>query len=157
MRTEQTQFLVFSLDQRLYGLSLECVERAVLTPRITPLPDAPAGLLGVFNLQGENVAVLNLRQRFGLEDRPLALSDPLVLCRLGARRLALWVDGGQGGGTAETLECVEPTCVWPGLDDLCGLAHVGADVVAVLDPDFLENEQRRIAPEESAVEFTGGE
>ncbi len=157
MRTEQNKYLVFAVNQRLYGLTIGCIERVVLTPYITPLPDPPEGLLGVFNLQGDSVPVLNLRQRFGLEKRAITLSDPLILCQLGNRRLALWVDAVQGVWTADALECVEPDCVWPGLEDLCGVAHVGADVVAILDPAFLQNEQRRIAPEEPTLERAGGE
>lgn len=157
MHTEANQYLVFSIAQRLYGLSVGCVERVVLTPYLTPLPDPPEGLRGVFNLHGDSLAVLNLRQRFGLEDRPLSLSDPLILCHLGDRRLALWVDEVHGVWTAEALECVEPDCVWPGLEDLCGVAHVGAEVVAVLDPDFLRNEHRRIVPEDSPLVLPEGE
>jgi purine-binding chemotaxis protein CheW len=157
MRTEPNRYLVFVVHQRLYGLTVGCVERVVLTPYITPLPDPPEGLLGVFNFQGDSIPVLNLRQRFQVEDRALTLSDPLILCHLGDRRLAIWVDEVRGVWSAEALECVEPDCVWPGLGDLCGVAHVGAEVVAVLDPSFLEKEQRRIAPEESFLERTEGE
>jgi len=157
MRTDLNPYLVFSVAERLYGLSVGCVERVVLTPYITSLPDPPEGLLGVFNLHGDSIPVLNLRQRFGLENRALTLSDPLILCRLGDRRLALWADEVHGVWTAGSLECVEPDCVWPGLEDLCGVAHVGAEVVAVLDPDFLQNEHRRMTPEDFSLVLPEGE
>ena len=47
---------------------------------------------GVLNLRGEIIALLNLRRRCGLPDRPLALTDHFVVAWEGTRWVALRVD-----------------------------------------------------------------
>lgn len=137
MDFDQRDYLIFSLDQRLYALLIECIERVVLVPRITPIHDAPAGLMVFFNLRGCNVPVLNLRRRFGLPDCKMRPSDALIICRVNDHRLALWVDEARRVCSGRSIGCVPPGEVWPGLDHLQGLAHVDEEIVAVLAPASL--------------------
>jgi purine-binding chemotaxis protein CheW len=67
--------ILFSLDERRFALPLRSVERVVRAVDITPLPDAPQMVLGVIDVQGEIVSVINLRRRCRMPERELQLTD----------------------------------------------------------------------------------
>lgn len=57
-----------------------------------PVSGAPDLVVGVINVRGAVVAVIDLRARLGLGRRPPVLSDHLVLVRVWTRVMALRVD-----------------------------------------------------------------
>jgi chemotaxis signal transduction protein len=58
--------VVFTLDEQRYALHLDAVKRIVRAVEVTPLPKAPQIVLGVVNVQGKVIPVMNLRSRFSL-------------------------------------------------------------------------------------------
>lgn len=86
------QFVVFALDGGRYALRLSIVERVVRMVAVTPLPEAPASVLGVVNVGGRVIPVINLRARFGLRDRAPELDDRLMIVELPHRAVGLVVD-----------------------------------------------------------------
>ena len=53
------QLVVFRLDERRYALPLAVVERVVRAVDVTPLPKAPPMVLGVIDVHGRVLPVLN--------------------------------------------------------------------------------------------------
>ncbi len=90
--TDMVDLLLFTLDERSYALRLERVARVAPLVDITPLPAAPAIVLGVIDMAGEMLPVLDIRQRFDLPSRPQRLEDALVMVRTEQRLVALLVD-----------------------------------------------------------------
>lgn len=84
--------IVFALDDQRYALSLSAADRVVRMVAITPLPNAPEGILGVVNFQGRVIPVFNLRSRFNLPERDIALTDQLIIAHTSRRVVALVVD-----------------------------------------------------------------
>ena len=68
------QLLVFALGDQRCALYLPVVDRVVRMVEITPLPKAPDIVLGVVNVHGEVIPVINVRKRFGLPQRDIALT-----------------------------------------------------------------------------------
>ncbi len=60
------QFVVFQLDNEEYAVPILSVTEVVPTLDITPVPDAPAYILGLTSLRGKIVPVLDLEKRFQL-------------------------------------------------------------------------------------------
>ena len=73
------QVVTFLLDDTQFGVPLAAVERVLRAIWITHLPQAPAVVLGVFDLQGSAVPAVSLRRRFGLAERPVEPGDQLVV------------------------------------------------------------------------------
>lgn len=96
MNQVTARLLVVLLAQHQYGVSLDHVTRVVHAVQPTHLPGAPDVILGVINHHGNIVPILNLRKRFGLPDKPLALSDRFVLTTSQGRTVALLVDDVKG-------------------------------------------------------------
>ena len=101
-------YLVFFLDDQRYALHLPVVESVARMVYITPLPGAPEIVLGVVNLRGKVVPIVNIRQRFDLPKREILLADWLIFAHT-TRRLVGLV-GNSVMGVVEGLEhSVVPT------------------------------------------------
>lgn len=92
----KTQLVVFTLHEQRYALRLAVIERIVRIAAITALPSAPAIVLGIVNIQGRIVPVVDPRTRFGLPIRDVELSDHLIVARTSRRPVALRVDAVKG-------------------------------------------------------------
>jgi purine-binding chemotaxis protein CheW len=93
------QILAFRVDDRRFGLQLLRVRRVVRAVDPTPLPQAPEAVLGVIDLQGTIVPVLNIRGKFGFPLRDIGLADQFIIADTSSRIVALLVDS-----TIEVLE-----------------------------------------------------
>ena len=71
---KSNQLVVFALDDQRYALHLSAVDRVVPMVRVTPLPKAPDIVIGVVNVQGRVIPVINMRRRFRLPEREAALT-----------------------------------------------------------------------------------
>lgn len=137
--------MVFALDDRRYGLPLSVVERVVRMVDVTPLPQAPEIVLGVVNVQGRVVPVLNLRRRFRLPERDLAFTDQLVIARTARRRVALAVDAATGVLEYATRQAVGARDIVPGIEYVEGVVKLADGLVLIHDLDeFLSLDEETV-------------
>lgn len=90
------QLFVFTLDLQRYAIAASAVERVVRMVYVTPLPAAPDIVLGVIDVRGRTIPVVDMRRRLGLPLRAPRVSDHLVIVTTPRRRLALPVDEASG-------------------------------------------------------------
>jgi len=88
----KTGFLIFHVDDRKLALDISSVEQVCPAVEITPLPSSPAAIVGLVNVHGSIVVVLNLRKKLGIAQREIELSDQLVIASADERQFALLVD-----------------------------------------------------------------
>lgn len=86
------QLVVFNLAAQRYALRLSAVERVVQIAELTVLPRAPEIVLGIVNVRGCVVPVVDTRRRFGLPAREINLSDHLIIARTSRRIVGLLAD-----------------------------------------------------------------
>lgn len=148
---DHLQLIVFSLDERCYALRLETVEKTTRLVEITPLPTSPEMVIGVINVHGSIVPVLNIRKRFRLPERELRLGDQLIIARTSRRRVALLVDS-VSDVVALPPDCLaEPSGILPRLEYVEGVAILDAGMIFIHDLDsFLSLEEEQTL--ESALE-----
>ncbi|MEC8444327.1 MAG: chemotaxis protein CheW, partial [Pseudomonadota bacterium] len=60
------QWVTFRLENESYGINVMQVQEVLRYTEIAPVPGAPAYVLGIINLRGNVVTVIDTRQRFGL-------------------------------------------------------------------------------------------
>ena len=71
VRKEQTndevlQWVTFQLEEETYGINVMQVREVLRYSEIAPVPGAPDYVLGIINLRGNVVTVIDTRSRFGL-------------------------------------------------------------------------------------------
>lgn len=115
--------LVFALDDQRYALHLSAVDRVVRMVDITALPNTPEIVLGVINVKGRVIPVVNVRRRFQLPDREIALTDQLVIAHTAAHRpVALVANSVIGTLEYPAPNFVEAERIFPGIEHLDGVA-----------------------------------
>ena len=139
------QYLVFNLGEQHYALHLPAVERVARMSYITPLSNAPDIVLGIVNIHGQVVPVIDFRQRFSLPAREIVLNDRLIFAHTRLRRLALIADA-----VTEVIECPEQDLtlaehVLPGVKYLEGILKFKDGLVLIHDLDkFLSLEEEKV-------------
>jgi purine-binding chemotaxis protein CheW len=73
-KDQEIQWVTFRLDKEIYGIEVMQVQEVLRVTEITPVPGAPDYILGIINLRGNVVTVLDTRKRFGLP--PKEIEDP---------------------------------------------------------------------------------
>lgn len=131
--SEVTQLLVFLLDGQRYAIPLEAVERIVRAAAITPLPQAPEIVLGVLDVRGVVLPVLNIRRRFRLPERDLHPSDQFLIARAASRTVALVIDAAASVIELSPAQIVAATAVAPGLEHVQGVARMNDGLILIHD------------------------
>lgn len=61
-----TQWVTFRLEEETYGVNVMQVQEVLRMTEIAPVPGAPSYVLGIINLRGNVVTVMDTRSRFAL-------------------------------------------------------------------------------------------
>lgn len=146
--TNANLFVVFQVGGQRYALQLSCVERVIHAVEIAALPKAPAIVLGVINVHGEIVPVVNIRRRFNLPERDLALSDRFMICRTSKRRLALIADSVANVAEYSSETIVAAETILPGMEYIEGVAKLPDGLILIHDLEkFLSLEEEQTVHE----------
>ena len=138
------QLVVFTLDEQRYGLRLATVERVVRAVEVTPLPNAPEIVLGMINVQGRIIPVVNVRKRFRRPEREIGLSDQFIIARTSRRTVALVVDAVSDVEPCPEAQVVAAEKILPGLEHFDGVLKIPDGMIFVHDLDrFLSLDEER--------------
>jgi purine-binding chemotaxis protein CheW len=129
------QWVLFFLDGGRYALPLTAVDRVVRAVHITPLPGAPANVLGAVDVAGQVLPVLNLRRRFGLRERPLRTTDHFLIARTAERPVVLLIDSAGGLIEASAHAVVAADAIAAGLPNIRGVIVRADGLVLIHDLD----------------------
>jgi purine-binding chemotaxis protein CheW len=127
--------LEFTLDGLRYALPLSAVVRVVRAVETTPLPKAPRIVLGVINVKGSIVPVIDLRSRFRLPTREMGCDDRLILARTPRRELAFAADGVIGVREVAGEAIAKAKAALPFAEYLHGVAALDDSLVMISDLD----------------------
>ena len=89
---EGGKFLTFFLDEEEYALEILKVHEIIGMMPITPVPRTPDYLLGVLNLRGKVIPVLDLRTKFGMEKVEWTDETCIIVVQINDLQLGTVVD-----------------------------------------------------------------
>lgn len=137
------QVLTFTLGAESFGVEILRVQEIRGWSKVTQIPEAPAHVLGVMNLRGSIVPIVDLRMRLGLERVEYTALTVIVVLSVesasGRRDFGIVVDS-VSDVTDLTEDNLKPT---PDLgssvntDYIRSLATIGDRMVMLLDVDRL--------------------
>lgn len=129
---ETIRIVEFVLSRERYGFEARWVRSIHPLRQLTVLPCTPPHVLGIVNLRGHVVAVIDIRRFFGLPQRGLADLDKVVVLTDGAMEFGVLADSVPGARTLrrDALQGDIPT--FGGIRQAY-LLGVTADRLAVLD------------------------
>lgn len=86
------KYLVFQIGAESYGMPLLQVQEIRTYTPATRVPGAPPYVLGVINLRGNIIAVLDARTRFGLQPPEDEQATVIIVAQVGGKTFGLRVD-----------------------------------------------------------------
>lgn len=137
--------ILFKIEENQFALHLESVERVIHAVFITELPKSPDVIIGVINLEGEIIPVVNLRKRFNIKSKDIHPNDQFIIAHTESRVVALVVD--KVGDVIEkaTNEIISNNDVLPHLPFVNGLIATNDGLIVINDIDnFLSLEEEII-------------
>ncbi|MDF2877537.1 MAG: CheW protein [Clostridia bacterium] len=86
------QFIVFKLNEQLYGIDIQNVQIIERIKSIMRVPKAPVCVKGVMNLRGEIIPVISLREQFELLPDDYTDKTRIIIIKLDESMVGLIVD-----------------------------------------------------------------
>ena len=86
------QWVTFRLDDETYCVNVMQVQEVLRYTEIAPVPGAPSYVLGIINLRGNVVTVIDTRQRFGLPPAEVGDNTRVVIIEVDKQVIGILVD-----------------------------------------------------------------
>lgn len=86
------QYVIFSLNEQIYGVEILKIKEVVSYRKITPLPHMKRFIRGIINLRGVIVPVFDLRDKFNLPQTTYTLFHIIVVMEILGRVMGVIVD-----------------------------------------------------------------
>ncbi|WP_339800190.1 chemotaxis protein CheW [uncultured Marinobacter sp.] len=86
------QYVTFRLDDETYGIDVMQIQEVLRYTEIAPVPGAPDYVLGIINLRGNVVTVIDTRRRFGLADAEVSDATRIVVMESDSQVMGVLVD-----------------------------------------------------------------
>ncbi len=89
---EVLQWVTFQLDRETYGINVMQVQEVLRYTEIAAVPGAPDYVLGIINLRGNVVTVIDTRSRFGLQPAEVSDNSRIVIIEAEKQVIGILVD-----------------------------------------------------------------
>lgn len=86
------QWVTFRLGDEKYGINVMQVQEVLRISEIAPVPGAPTYVLGIINLRGNVVTVIDTRNRFGLVSKETDDASRIVIIETEEYTIGILVD-----------------------------------------------------------------
>ena len=138
---QKEQYMTFKCSDEIYGISIKYVNEIIGLSQITKVPETQDYLIGLINLRGKIIPVIDVRIRFGKE--PLEYNDRTCVIVIDVKSTVIGLIIDEVAAFAEN-EITPP----PSVSDLAmqakkyvfGIGRVNGEVKLLLDPDKLIND-----------------
>jgi len=138
------KYLLFNLGKEVYGIAIVNVTEIIEMQKITEMPDMPGYVKGVINLRGRVIPAMDLRLRFGMEQRACDDRTCMIIVSMGGISLGLIVDT-----VAEVRDIreqdIDPPPQFKTHEErnryISGLGKVGEEVKILIDADKILHEK----------------
>lgn len=89
---EVLQWVTYKLGEETYGINVMQVQEVLRHTEIAPVPGAPDYVLGIINLRGNVVTVIDTRSRFGLPSSDISDNTRIVIIESDDQVVGILVD-----------------------------------------------------------------
>lgn len=137
------QWVTFRLGDETYGINVMQVQEVLRVSEIAPVPGAPDYVLGIINLRGNVVTVIDTRKRFGMPPGEVDDNSRVVIIESQGQIFGILVDS-----VAEVVELRRSEIdVAPNVGNeesaryIQGVATVDSDLLILVDLNKLLTEE----------------
>ena len=145
--SESVEVVLFNLGSEKYAIEADMVREVCPLRDITPVPCTPPFVLGIMNMRGEIISVIDIKSFFDLPETGLTEESVVIIATSGDMELGILGDALQGTAQIQTEE------IQPRLQTLTGaqvdyVKGITEEPVAILDVEKILSDERIIVDEE---------
>ncbi|HEB30967.1 MAG TPA: chemotaxis protein CheW [Spirochaetes bacterium] len=131
------QMISFNIGEEDYGVNIQTVKEVIRKREITRLPKAPAFVKGVINLRGDIIPIIDLRERFGMEQRESTDMTRVIVAEVDGRPIGMVVDSVSHVIRIAQDQIEPPPEMVGGISEeyLKGVGKVGEQLIVLLNID----------------------
>jgi purine-binding chemotaxis protein CheW len=153
--------LIFTLSEQRCALALSDVERVIRAVAVTRAPKAPAIVMGLINIRGKVMPVLNICRLLNLPPAEINPSDQIIIARTSRRTVAILANSTVGVMDYKHDDFAAVGDLFPGIEYVKGVVKSKEGIVYIYDLNsFLsldeEAELERVLPSGRAPSETNG-
>lgn len=161
---EQKSYLIFQLNQYRYGVETPAVQEIFLLPELTLVEAAPDDIVGVLNLRGYILPVMDLSLRFGHQSTRYQITDSVIVLEWQGLRVGIIVSAVDQVKEIETRVIQKEISYGRKIltkkhHFVAGFAKINTDIITLLDPEHLieysESVNPLIPPQENSKATLG--
>ena len=144
---EGTQLITFILGSEKYGLKILKVMELISYPEVmTRIPGMPDFIVGMINLRGLVIPVIDLRLRFGMDIGEYDKYTVIIIVQVENKMIGMIVDSVADVVYLEDEKTQASTDISTNIDTqfIQGVANIRDDMVILLDVDHLLSEQELV-------------
>lgn len=141
---EERQLVVFSLLNEDYGIDIYKVQEIIQYRDITFVPKAPFFVRGVINLRGKIIPVIDLKERFSLQEKEITSDTRIIVVEISSQTVGLIVDS-----VTEVLRIPKdnieppPPVTTIGADFIEGVGKLDERLIIILDIDKILSKEEK--------------
>ncbi|MGI0482988.1 chemotaxis protein CheW [Geminocystis sp. CENA526] len=153
-------YLTFTLHESIYGIDTFAVEEIFFLPELTPIPEAPRDIIGVVNVRGEILPVMDINIRFGYQGDEYKISDSVIVLKSGDLRVGIIVNNVQDVKNIEEdsisaeISIGRDSIVNQRRKFIAGIARKDEHIIVILDSDNLIHYIEKQNIDETSSELT---
>lgn len=144
---EQIEVVEFLLSNEHYGIESHCIREVYPLKDYTPLPCTPSFVLGLLNMRGQIVSVINIKAFFDMPQKGLSDLNKVIIVRDEEMEFGILVDHVLGVRTIALREIQPPLPTLTGIREEF-LMGVTADRMAILNARRLLADKNIVVHEE---------
>ena len=138
--SEGTRLITFILSEEKYGLDILKVRELISFPEgLTRIPGMPDFIIGMFNLRGLVIPVMDLREKFKMSSEERHEFSVIIIVEVNNKNIGLTVDSVSDVIFVKEEDMQETTDLAVNVDTnfIKGVAKTKDEMVILLDIDFL--------------------
>ena len=90
-----SQWVTFKLHNEFYGMNVMQVKEVLRHTHIAPVPGSAKYILGILNLRGSVVTVVDMRRCFHVEESPISEQSRIIIAEIDKQMFGVLVDSVQ--------------------------------------------------------------
>lgn len=139
--TQKGQFMTFQVGKEFYGISISYVNEIIMMQPITSVPEVKDYIMGLINLRGKIIPVIDVRIRFKMEPMEYTDRTCIIVINVKSTVIGLIVEKIAEVDTIQEDDIVPPPSLGRKESEqnkyVYGLAKTGDTVKLLIDPEKL--------------------
>jgi purine-binding chemotaxis protein CheW len=144
---EVIQLISFIVGDEEYGLDIQRVKEVIRISEITRLPRAPSFVKGIINLRGNVIPIIDLRDKFDLEEQDYTATTRVIVVDVDDRLVGMVVDAASQVVRIPTDRIEPPPPIAGGLsaEFIKGVGKLDKRLIILLNIDRILSTQEKVA------------